>query len=211
MFTSLSVYHQGKTPWCPWIVDPVGTRVQPERSEEEQLSGSEPRFLGRPSCNLATVLSVILALYVLLFAHHLCFVGESWSVPFVGPVIVTYYSWLLTVRSLKCGREINVPRCSRLGHEAFKRARHPLLTTDSLSMHCRFLLHNPAFRVRSQVYGTCVRRQFVYSVEYGRGCRNSTEDGGSSGVVCVSNRTYFVRNLVTNFYFSNAFPDVYLY
>jgi hypothetical protein len=33
--TSLSVYHQGKKSWCPWIGDPVCTRTQPERFEDE--------------------------------------------------------------------------------------------------------------------------------------------------------------------------------
>ena len=74
------------------------------RSSERQT-----RFLGRPCCNLATVLSVILLLYILPFARHLCCVVGSCRIPFVGPVIVTYFPWLLTVRSLKCGREINLP------------------------------------------------------------------------------------------------------
>ena len=78
---------------------------------DARSSERRTRFLGHPLCNLAAVLSVVLPLYILPFAHHLCCLAGSWD--FVGSVIFTYFSWLLTVRSLKCGREIDLPKAPK--------------------------------------------------------------------------------------------------
>ena len=41
----VSFHNQGKRSWCPLLGDQVNTRAHSERFEEEQLSGTEPRFL----------------------------------------------------------------------------------------------------------------------------------------------------------------------